>query len=209
MDEAAAPCFIAIGASGSEGLNDIKALLRALPRPVPAAVMVVLHRPSDRVSALRGILARSCDMPVVVAEECEAFKAGTCYIGEPAQHLTLVARDLAHLVPGYNHSLRNRTIDTLFYSLARQAGPRVIGVVLSGALDDGSRGLAAIHAAQGLTMVLDPKNKARGMQQNAIDYDGPVSFIGTAKRIAEVIGQVLLEGRFPPLPTPQDSLPVK
>ncbi len=209
MNDPAVFCFIAIGASGSEGLNDIKTLLCALPRPVSAVVMVVLHRPSDQISVLRSVLARSCGMPVVVATEAEAFRPDTCYIGEPAEHLTLVARDLAHLVPGRGNRLRNRTVDTLFNSLARHAGPRVIGVILSGSLDDGSRGLAAIHAARGLTMVLDPGRKTRGMQQNAIDYDGPISFIGTAARIAEVIGQVLLKVRFPLRPEPRSLLSEK
>jgi chemotaxis response regulator CheB len=185
------PWFIAIGASGSEGLADIKELLAALAQPVPAVVMVVLHRPTDRISHLRAILARSCAMPVVVAEEAEELLPGTCYIGEPDGHLTLFARNRAQLVGGAGHCLRNRTIDTLFGSLARHAGARAIGVVLSGSLDDGSRGLAAIHAAQGVTMVLDPGHKPRGMQQNAIDHDGPISFIGTAPEIAAAIGSVL------------------
>ena len=195
MEPQEPPFFVAVGASGGEGLNDIKELLRTLPKPTLAVVMVVLHRPSDRVSALRDVLARACDMPVVVAEEAETFVPGTCYIGEPDAHLTLVSRNAAGLVPGAGHSHRNRTIDTLFISLARHAGPRTIGVVLSGSLDDGSRGLSAIHHARGLTMVLDPGHKPRGMQQNAIDFDGPISFIGTAKEIAVVIGDVLADSR--------------
>ena len=197
MDKAEPPYFLAIGASGSEGLRDIQDLLRGLAHPTPAIVMVVLHRPSDRSSALRDVLARGCDIPVVVARDAETLRPGVCYIGGPEAHLTLVARDRAHLVSGAGHRLRNRTVDTLFNSAARQAGPRVIGVVLSGALDDGSRGLAAIHAAGGLTMVLDPEHKARGMQQNAIDYDGPISFIGNAGEIAEVIESVLAANEHP------------
>lgn len=207
MDESVAPCFLAVGASGSEGLNDIKTLLAALSRPVAAVVLVVLHRPSGQVSFLRDVLARNCHMPVVVAAEAETFRPGVCYIGEPAEHLTLAARNFAHLVPGHGNRLRNRAIDTLFNSLARHAGPRTIGIVLSGSLDDGSRGLAAIHAAKGLTMVLDPGHKARGMQQNAIDHDGPISFIGTATEIAGVIGRVLSEARLPLLSPPQDLSP--
>jgi two-component system, chemotaxis family, protein-glutamate methylesterase/glutaminase len=107
----------------------------------------------------------------------------------------LVSRHAAGLVPGAGHSHRNRTIGTLFISVARHAGPRTIGVVLSGSLDDGSRGLDAIHKARGLTMVLDPGHKPRGMQQNAIDFDGRISFIGTAKEIAAAIGRVLAESR--------------
>ena len=94
---------------------------------------------------------------------------------------------LAHLHPGAGHRLRGRTIDVLFKSLATHAGTRATGIVLSGLLDDGSRGLAAIHAAGGFTVVLDPGGKSRGMQQNAIDYDGPISLVGTAEEIAAAI----------------------
>jgi chemotaxis response regulator CheB len=185
------PYFIVIGASGSEGLNDIQAVLGALPQPLAAVVMVVLHRPSDRISSLRDVLARASSMPVLVAEDAGELKPGTCYIGEPDGHLTLVARNMAHLVPGSGNVLRNRTIDTLFLSVARHAGPQAVGIVLSGSLSDGSRGLAAIHAAKGFTMVLDPGHKPRGMQQNAIDYDGPINFIGGAKQIAVLIGKLV------------------
>ena len=142
-----APIFVAISASGSEGLDDIKGLLEAFGGSFPAVVMVVLHRPSDTISILRSVLARSCTMPVVIADEADRLQPGVCYIGEPDGHLTLMEDDRAHLVPGANHRLRNRTIDTLFESLAARAGARTIGIVLSGSLDDGSRGLAAIHAA--------------------------------------------------------------
>jgi len=185
------PYFIAIGASGGEGLDDIGDLLCLLAKPVQAVVMVVLHRPSDRISHLQKVLSRRCHMQVVVASEADSLVDGICYIGEPDGHLTLVAHHLASLVPGGGDRLRNRSIDTLFNSLAVYAGRKAIGIILSGALDDGSRGLAAIHAAQGLTMVLDPGHKPRGMQQNAIDYDGPIGFIGTARNIAERVDQVI------------------
>jgi two-component system chemotaxis response regulator CheB len=193
METLPEPFIVAIGASGGEGLNDIKTLLAALPHPINAIVMVVLHRPSERISALRDVLARRSAIPVVVAEQAEAFEKGVCYIGEPDRHLTIGLQGGADLVAG---SLRNRTIDALFLSLARHAGRRTIGVVLSGALDDGSRGLAAIHEAGGLTMVLDPKHKPRGMQQNAIDYDGPISVIGSARRIGGIIGHLVSEPGF-------------
>ena len=183
--------FVAIGASGSEGLADIVALLHGLRQPIGAAVLVVLHRPSDRTSFLKEVLARRCAFPVVVAQEAQFLIAGSCYIGEPAGHLSLINHDVAHLVRGADHRLRGRTIDTLFISLAEHAGPRVVGIVLSGALDDGSRGLAAIHAHGGTTMVLEPGDKPRGMQQNAIDYDGPISLVGNSRQITVAINELI------------------
>ena len=146
-------------------------------------------------------------MPVVIADEADTLQPSVCYIGEPDGHLTLMDEDRAHLVPGANNKFRNRTIDTLFESLAAKAGTRTIGIVLSGSLDDGSRGLASIRAAKGLTMVLDPGLKPRGMQQNAIDFDGPISFIGSASEIAAMVRQItandteLLPSSYAVIPT--------
>jgi two-component system chemotaxis response regulator CheB len=79
-------------------------------------------------------------------------------------------------------------VDLLFTSVAARAGKRMIGVVLSGALHDGSRGLAAIHHAGVLTMVLaSGRSPQRGIPENAISYDGPIDLIGDLRCIAEGI----------------------
>ncbi len=182
-----APWFVAIGASGAQGLHDIIDLLSALP-PAPAPVlMVALHRPSDQASQLLAVLQRQCAFPVAVATQAQCLEPGHCYIGEPAEHLTLMSRGRADLVDGEGHTFRNRTVDLLFESVARIAGEKAIGVIVSGALSDGSKGLAAIHHAGGITMVLAPGDKPRGMQQNAIDFDGPASFVGSSLQISNEI----------------------
>jgi two-component system, chemotaxis family, protein-glutamate methylesterase/glutaminase len=187
--------FIAVGASGSRGIEDVKALLGALPDPLAAIVLVVLHRPTDRLSNLRDIFARASVIPIVIAGDGERFEPGTCYIGEPAAHLTLAAHSLAHLIVDPYNVLRNRTIDALFHSLAAHAGRRMIGVVLSGSLDDGSRGLAAIKAAGGTTMVVTSAGRpSRGMPENAREFDGPIDKIGTAEQIAQEIGRLVAAG---------------
>jgi two-component system chemotaxis response regulator CheB len=188
------PFFVGIGASGAEGLEDIADLLKALSPKIAAVVMVVLHRRIfDTSSHLRDILARCSQLPVNIAEDDEILLPGHCYIGESNAHLTLVGRNRVNLIRGTADELHERTIDTLFGSLAFHAGRRVIGVVLSGAFDDGSRGLELIHHAWGITMVLEPGSKPRGMQQNAIDFDGPISFIGTSAEIAGKITSIVGE----------------
>ena len=84
-----------------------------------------------------------------------------------------MAREAASLTDGIDTNTRNRTIDLLLDSVALHALERAVGIVFSGSLDDGSRGLAAIHAAGGVTMVLNLGRKPVGMQQHAIEYDGP------------------------------------
>jgi two-component system, chemotaxis family, protein-glutamate methylesterase/glutaminase len=182
------PFMVAIGASGGEGLEDIKALLATLPADLPAVVLVVLHRPSDRLSHLKEVLSRVSQMPVLVAEQGERLRAGCCYIGEPDDHLSLAAKSNVRLVEGAHDRHRNRTVDILFNSVAAHARGRAIGIVLSGSLDDGSRGLAAIAQAGGVTMVLTKQGVAgRGMPENAAGYNGPIDVLGSATTIAREI----------------------
>jgi CheB methylesterase len=86
------PYIIAIGASGGEGLQDMVDLLNVLPKPLAAIVMLVLHRPVDRISHLQAVLSRRSGLHVIVASEAERKEMGTCYIGEPDGHLTLMAK---------------------------------------------------------------------------------------------------------------------
>lgn len=186
--------FVAVGASGSQGFQDIDRLLGVLPLLPNATVLVVLHRRSNQVSILAQILGRHARMPVVVAVDGKRFERGVCYVGEPGDHLALVARSIGKLVADqFEGQHRNRTVDLLFSSVARHAEGWAIGVVLSGALDDGSSGLAAIHKAGGLTMVLSPTNSAEtgGMPRNAIDYDGPIDVTGSITEIADAIVRIV------------------
>jgi two-component system chemotaxis response regulator CheB len=184
----AQPWFVAVGASGVDGLADIRTLLNALPQPLRAVVLVVLHRSWDKPSHLQAVLAKGSAHPILIADEGERFEPGCIYIGEPAQHLTLAARSLVEIIDDPARLHRNRTVDLLFRSVARHGNGRMIGVVLSGSLDDGSRGLAAIHEAGGLTMVITPVLPSKvGMPENAIAYDGPIDTIGTSEMIASAI----------------------
>jgi chemotaxis response regulator CheB len=197
------PYCVALGASGSEGLSDIIELLGVWPKGMHAVLMVVLHRSSEERSSLGKVLASRCPgIHVEIAREGKVLAPDVCYIGMPDRPLTLLDDRSAFLIDGSNNRLRNRTIDALFHSMAENIGQRTVGIVLSGSLDDGSRGLAAIHDVGGLTMVLDPQNKPRGMQQNAIDFDGPITFVGSAIEIAEVLESLL------PRQDTQSSLPI-
>jgi two-component system chemotaxis response regulator CheB len=93
------PWFVAIGASGEQGLQDVIDLLSALPStPAASVLMVVLHRPSDQTSQLLTVLQRQCAFPVAVATQAQCLEPGHCYIGEPAEHLTPMSRGRADLV---------------------------------------------------------------------------------------------------------------
>jgi two-component system chemotaxis response regulator CheB len=106
----------------------------------------------------------------------------------------LATKSFGFLVYDPKRQYGNRTVDLLFQSVAAHGGERVIGVILSGSLDDGSRGLAAIHHSGGRTMVLSRASHTRGMPENAIAYDGPVDVIGDLRRIAGAIQHAVRNG---------------
>ncbi|RZK76380.1 MAG: chemotaxis protein CheB, partial [Methylobacterium sp.] len=102
------PRFVAVGASGAEGLRDIRALLVALPAPL-RAVLLVLLRPWDRPSHLRAILAQACPHPVLIADAGERFEPGRIDIGEPARHPILADRSFGEIVADPMRLHGNRT----------------------------------------------------------------------------------------------------
>ena len=130
-------------------------------------------------------------MPVIVASRDESLQSGHVYIGETASHLTLVSQTEGTITSDPARMHRNRTVDLLFNSLAEYGGTRIIGIVLAGSLDDGSRGLAAIHNAGGDTMVVTADKSLSDMPGNAISYDGTVDVIGDIQTIARTVESII------------------
>jgi len=178
---------VVIGASAG-GLPHISTLLELLPADLPAIVLVVLHRPGDQVSHLRDVLARKSRMQVVEAAQGEELLVGVCYLGQPAEHLGIDALVRARLTADPGGTRRGKTIDDLFGSVADHAGSRVIGVVLSGALRDGTEGLAAIKRAGGIAMVQSPAEaQFADMPESAIAYDHMVDLVAPTAELARAI----------------------
>jgi two-component system chemotaxis response regulator CheB len=184
------PDIVAIGASAG-GVEAIPELLARLPRDLPASVLVVLHRPVDQISSLRRILARRSKLHLATPHEGESLRHGLCYVSEPDKHLTVGPHSHLHLLP--NSFYRAHSIDALFWSLARHAGNRTVGVILSGLLKDGSFGLKAIKEAGGIVLVQSPEEAPyREMPQSAIRYGGPIDLVapidGLAREICRLTG---------------------
>lgn len=146
---------IAIGTS----FGGVEALLRLaaeLPADLPAAIAVVVHI-GPHPSLLPDLLRRAGPMRAVHAAEGEPIAAGTWYVAPPDRHLLL--RDgHAHLSRGPRENHCRPAIDPLFRSVALGWGDRAIGVVLTGQLDDGTAGLAAIKSRGGVAVVQDPSS---------------------------------------------------
>jgi two-component system chemotaxis response regulator CheB len=161
--------IVVVGASagGVEALADLAA---SLPPDLPAAVFVVLHLPSTRTSALPDILSRRGPLPATHVKDGEPIEPGRLYVAPPDHHVLLRSGHV-HLARGPRENGHRPAVDPLFRSAAREYASRVIGVVLSGALDDGTAGLAAIKTRGGLAVVQEPTDALYpGMPTSALEH---------------------------------------
>ena len=123
--------IVAIGASGGQGMDDIRELLGELPAATAGIFMVVLHRSWNHPPHhLPAILTAATALPVIIAADGEHLEAGTIYVGEPSRHITLSAHGCCEVIDDPNRKYGNRTVDLLLKSVATHAGPQMIGVIL-------------------------------------------------------------------------------
>jgi two-component system chemotaxis response regulator CheB len=148
--------IIVIGASAG-GVETLKALVRGLPADLPAAVFVVVHVAPRGPGYLSGILAKAGPLPASFPEDGEAIANGHIYVAPPDRHL-LLEPGRVRVVRGPKENRHRPAVDPLFRSAAWAYGPRVIGVVLSGTLDDGTAGLWAVKSCGGVAVVQDPED---------------------------------------------------
>ena len=147
--------IIVIGTSAG-GLKALSAVLSELPAGLAAAVFVVQHLAADRESYLPKLLADVTDIPVSSPVDDEVFSLGHVYVAAPDHHL-LLSGDHVRVMRGPQENRFRPSIDALFRSAARWHGSRVIGMVLTGYLDDGTVGLQTIKKRGGITVVQDPR----------------------------------------------------
>ena len=147
---------IVLGASAG-GVEALSQVVRGLPAGLPAAVFVVCHIGATRKSILPEILGKSGPLPAVHARDGEPIRHGRIYVAPPDYHMVLAA-DAVRLNHGPRENRHRPAVDPLFRTAARAFGPRVAGVVLTGALGDGSAGLMAVRAAGGAAIVQDPSD---------------------------------------------------
>ena len=146
---------IVIGGSAG-ALEALLALLPALPSTLSIPIVVVMHLAPSHPSLLPALLARACDRPVHEVEDKQPLVRSEIYVAPPNYHVLIErAGRLALSVDAPVHFSRP-SIDVLFESAADALGPAVAGIVLSGANEDGARGLRRIVDAGGLAAVQDP-----------------------------------------------------
>jgi two-component system chemotaxis response regulator CheB len=164
--------LVVVGASAG-GVEALQYLVAELPSEFPASVLVVLHLMTAGTSVLDSILGRAGDLQVSQGVDGERLERGHVYVAPPDFHM-LVRGPFIHLSAGPRENGHRPAVDPLFRSAARAFGARVIGVVLSGTLDDGTDGLRLIKERGGATVVQDPDDATYGeMPRSAMEYVSP------------------------------------
>jgi two-component system, chemotaxis family, protein-glutamate methylesterase/glutaminase len=162
--------IIVIGASAG-GVEALISIFARLPKDLPAAVAVVLHRHPLYNVHLANVLGRRAALPLVEVLEEGPLAPGTIYIAPSDAHL-LLTKDGMKIDRGAKEHFTRPAVDPLFRSAAEAYGPRVMGVLLTGGGDDGVRGLINIKAAAGISIIQNPDEaKASSMPMNALLYD--------------------------------------
>jgi len=183
--------IIVIGASAG-GIEALQTLLKALPGDFDASVLVVLHTSNHAGSLLPQILQRAGNLPVFhPSDKCPIAK-GNVYVAPPDFHM-IVEGDILRVVKGPRENLHRPAIDPLFRSAAASYGRRVIGVILTGMLDDGTSGLMLIQARGGETVIQDPSSALfSAMPENALE-EVPKAHVLPLEQIPNLLMQLTSE----------------
>ncbi|MCP9235671.1 chemotaxis protein CheB [Lewinella sp. JB7] len=178
--------IVVVGASAG-GLEAILELVRPLPADLPAAIFIVQHMPPYRVSRLDAILRDHTALRVETGENGEEIRPGTIYLPQADRHL-LVENDRLVISKGPRENRFRPAVDTLFRAAAYAYFERVVGIVLSGALNDGTSGMWTIKRQGGVAIVQDPAEAAFADMPEGVMRYCEVDYCLPAARIGELLG---------------------
>jgi two-component system chemotaxis response regulator CheB len=184
--------LVVIGGSAG-ALDPLREIVAGLPASFPAPVLVCLHLAAGARSRLPEILDAAGPLAARHPRHGERLEAGTILIAPPDHHLVVRDGD-AHLSRGPRENRHRPAVDALFNSAARWHGPDVVGVVLSGALDDGVAGAAAIAAQDGVVVVQDPEEARVSTMPASAARAVRRARVAPARGIATVLGELVAEG---------------
>ena len=177
---------VVIGTSAG-GIEALSVLLPALPAGLRAPVFVVLHLPRERPSLLVDIFQPKCAMPVREAQDKEPVEPGTVYFAPPDYHLLVDDGPQLALSADEPVHFSRPSIDVLFESAAEQYGDRLLGIILTGANEDGASGLAAVHGAGGRTVVQQPETAHSTLMVESAIKRSPVDLVLSLEHIADLL----------------------
>jgi two-component system, chemotaxis family, protein-glutamate methylesterase/glutaminase len=191
--------------SSAGGVEALQKLCGGLPADFPGVIVIAQHLSPSTRSVLPDLLARASRLPVRSPDDGEALQMGHIYVGAPDQHILLrPGRILTRRGPHENRS--RPAVNALFRSAAIAYGAQVVGIVLTGLLDDGTDGLIAIGAAGGLSIAQDPADAEwPSMPRNAIQKDH-VKIVARLDAMPQMLSRVAMEETGPSIPLPQEYL---
>jgi two-component system chemotaxis response regulator CheB len=149
-------CAAVVIGTSAGGVDALSAILPSLSGDARSAVFVVIHLPRDRPSRLADLFAAKCAAPVREAQDKEPIEPGTVYFAPPDYHLLVDAGPQLSLSADELVNFSRPSVDVLFESAADVYGPRLLGLVLTGASHDGAAGLEAVQRAGGRAVVQRP-----------------------------------------------------
>lgn len=189
----AARDIVVVGASAG-GVEALRQFVAGFQPDLPAAIFVVLHVMPGGTSVLAQILQRHTRLLCAAAQNGDPIEPGRIYVAPPDFHM-LLSDEQVIVTRGPRENGHRPAVDPLFRSAAQTFGRRVIGVVLSGALDDGTLGLRMIADAGGRALVQDPKEALYpSMPRSALEYvrsAEPLPVSDMAARICEMISRTM------------------
>jgi two-component system chemotaxis response regulator CheB len=163
---------VVVVASSAGGIEALSELVGGLDPSYRGVVLVVLHIPSNGGNSLVRILQRRCPLPVTAARDGMALSGGQVMVCVPDHHL-LLGDGKVLVRRGPKENGHRPAADPLFRSAARYYGPRAVGVVMSGALSDGTAGLRSIRDQGGLSIIQDPDEALfDAMPTSALEHVG-------------------------------------
>jgi two-component system chemotaxis response regulator CheB len=184
---------VVIGASAG-GVEALSILLPALPAETGVSIFIVMHLPRDRPSVLADILSRKCVLPVHEAQDKEPVLPGTVYVAPTNYHLLVDTGPQIALSADDPVHYSRPSVDVLFESAAEVYGERLLGMILTGANEDGARGLAAIKDAGGVTLVQAPDTAVSPTMAMSALALRPADAVLTLTQLADALRT--LDGRF-------------
>ncbi len=200
--------IVVIGASAG-GVSALTELIRLLPRDFNASVFIVLHLSPFSKSYLPDILTRQGQLTAIHPKDGEMIRPGAIYVAPPDHHI-LIEKDSVLVKRGPKENRFRPSIDALFRSAAYEYGPRVIGIVLSGLLDDGTSGMWTIKRLGGVCVIQDPAEAIHPSMPESVMKFVNIDYQLGIEKIAPLLQQ-LCASRAPKKPklSPEETKRIK
>jgi two-component system chemotaxis response regulator CheB len=204
LDKAAMPKTDIFVIGGSKGSGEVlRRMVGGLPQGLTASVFVTTHIPAHGNPYMLELLSKRSPLPIVEAEDGRPIEPGHIYMAVPDRHL-MVSETAMLLGVGPRENMCRPSIDPLFRSAAQAFGPRAVGVILTGMLNDGAAGLATIKACGGLAVVQHPADAVSSEMPLAALGATEVDHLTTGDNLAELLATLAEAEAGPGVAPPRD-----